>query len=200
MPLDRVTWSAYPLHLRHFPAGPPVGDCEPIFCGGRNLRDLAALLEAARRQPDGRPVDLFRPAGALPAAPRLRDHGTVPFDAFARALRHSRFVLLPLTPSRHHAAGITIASLALAAGRPVVASRTAATLDHLRHDADALLVDPGDAGALAAALDRLEDPIELERLTAGARRAARAISVERLAELLCGGAPSRPAAHPRVPW
>jgi glycosyltransferase involved in cell wall biosynthesis len=63
---------------------------------------------------------------------------------------------------------------AMAAGRPVVASRVAGIPEVVADGADGLLVPPGDAGALAAALLRLAaDPGLRARLGEAARRTAR---------------------------
>jgi glycosyltransferase involved in cell wall biosynthesis len=62
---------------------------------------------------------------------------------------------------------------AMASGRAVVASRVAGIPDVVRDGDDGLLVPPGDALALAAALSRLAaDPAERERLGRAARSAA----------------------------
>jgi glycosyltransferase involved in cell wall biosynthesis len=111
---------------------------------------------------------------------------------FVAAIRASRFVVLPLHVDARHAAGISVIALAHAAGRPVIATRTAATLDHVRDDVDGLLVDPGDPDALAAAIARLdEDRTLLRRLSVGALGAAARGSVERWATELVHGAPPR---------
>lgn len=52
----------------------------------------------------------------------------------------------------------------LACGRPVVTAATPGVRELLHDGEDALLVPPGDAAALAAALERLEDEGERERL------------------------------------
>src|SRR5207237_5435434 len=59
---------------------------------------------------------------------------------------------------------------ALAAGLPVVASDIPVFAEYLEDGRSALLVPPGDAGALAGALDRLAgDPRLRRRLAAGGR-------------------------------
>lgn len=61
----------------------------------------------------------------------------------------------------------------MAAGRPVVGSRAGGALEIIRDGVDGLLVAPGDAAALAAALaSLLGDPAQRERLGAAARRTA----------------------------
>src|SRR5205085_12496712 len=59
---------------------------------------------------------------------------------------------------------------ALAAGLPVVASDIPVFAEYLEDGRSALLVPPGDAGALGGALDRLAgDPALRRRLAAGGR-------------------------------
>jgi len=65
---------------------------------------------------------------------------------------------------------------AMAAGRPIVASRIGGIPDVIEHERNGVLVPAGDAAALAAALSRLRDDAELRRRVA---RAARASAVER---------------------
>jgi glycosyltransferase involved in cell wall biosynthesis len=66
--------------------------------------------------------------------------------------------------------GIVVAE-ALAAGRPVVASAIGGIPEVVRHDAEGLLVPPGDVTALAAAFDRItRDPGLRDRLAANASR------------------------------
>ncbi len=72
---------------------------------------------------------------------------------------------------------------AAAAGVPVVATRTGGTGEVLRDGREALLVPPGDAGALAGAVQRLlrDRPAAL-RLAEEARRRAMDFTLERMAE------------------
>jgi glycosyltransferase involved in cell wall biosynthesis len=77
-----------------------------------------------------------------------------------------------------------VALEALAAGRPVVASRVGGVSEAVRDGCDALLVTPGDAGELAEAIVRLASDRELaDRLVAsGQARIAESYSAERGAE------------------
>jgi glycosyltransferase involved in cell wall biosynthesis len=62
---------------------------------------------------------------------------------------------------------------AMAAARPIVASRVTGVTDLIEHDVNGLLVPPGDARALGAALDRLSRESGLaDRLGSAARRSA----------------------------
>jgi glycosyltransferase involved in cell wall biosynthesis len=68
---------------------------------------------------------------------------------------------------------------AMAAGRPIVASALPSSREFLRDGENALLVPPGDAEALAAALRRvLGDPGLAERLARSAWEASPAFSWE----------------------
>jgi glycosyltransferase involved in cell wall biosynthesis len=79
--------------------------------------------------------------------------------------------------------GLTVAE-AMAAGCPVVATRTGATPELVADGETGVLVPPGDPGALAAAIARLaDDPALRERLgRAGRRRAEARFDVARCAD------------------
>ena len=76
----------------------------------------------------------------------------------------------------------------MAVGKPVVATRAGGVPEFVHDGQDAVLVEPGDAAALAACLDRLLDsPSERERLSKGAlesvERFALARHVERMTDV-----------------
>ena len=62
-----------------------------------------------------------------------------------------------------------VAVEAQAAGLPLIASNVGALPERVEDGVNGLLVPPGDVVALAAAIERLRDPAELERLRAGVR-------------------------------
>ncbi|MCB9666194.1 MAG: glycosyltransferase [Alphaproteobacteria bacterium] len=200
VPLERVVWRPFPVHLGHVPAGPEPATCEAILAAGRHARDFATLRAAvAQVQGALHPVRVHaEPADTGPAAPGWEPLGMAELPDLVDAIRQCRFVVVPLLPGVATAAGISIAALALAAGRPVLASRTPAMLDHVRHGHDGLLVEPGDPQALAEALRALDtDGALLARLAAGAREAGRRLSVEAWAsELLHGSAGPAPVPAP----
>jgi glycosyltransferase involved in cell wall biosynthesis len=70
------------------------------------------------------------------------------------------------------ATGSAVAAQALGAGLPVVASRVGGLAEVVEDGANGLIVEPGDAGALASALARLCEPGLLARLADGARAAS----------------------------
>ena len=75
-----------------------------------------------------------------------------------------------------------VAIEAMLVGRPVVASNVGGLRDVVRHGDTGLMVPPGDASALAAALDRLlDDPRTRERMGAVGREHARQFEVSAVA-------------------
>ncbi len=76
-----------------------------------------------------------------------------------------------VNPARFAEAFGRVGPEALAAGRPVTASRVGGIPEVLRDGVDALLVPPDDPHALAAAVTRLlDDPLLRERLVSSGRR------------------------------
>ncbi len=125
-------------------------DAEFVICG--DGRELPALRSLARRLGVERRV-VFR--GWLPAA------------ELAQELADASVVALPsLWPEPFGLVGIE----ALAAGRPVVASDTGGVSDWLQDGVSGLLVAPGDARALAQALNELlADPVRQRTMGAAGR-------------------------------
>jgi glycosyltransferase involved in cell wall biosynthesis len=127
-------------------AGVPFRAC--LVGGGRQLAEERAL---ARGFELGGQVEL---------------PGEVP-DSYPYLERADVFVL----PSRSEQSGSLALLEALQAGCAVVASRVDGIPEDVTEGASALLVEPGDPSALAAALKRLlGDPELRRRLAAGARR------------------------------
>ena len=95
------------------------------------------------------------------AAAGLRDrvivHGPRPRQAVARMVAGSDIVVLASAPTRSgKREGIPVALMeAMATGRPVVASATGGIPELVAHEDTGLLVAPGDAAALADALETL---------------------------------------------
>lgn len=116
--------------------------------------------------------------------------GTVPHSELPRHLAAMDAALVVASAdSSFHYSPLKLAEY-LASGLPVVAPRSGQLVERLHDGTDALLVDPGDPDALAAALRRLRTDAELrDHLAAGARRAAEAswswdLQVRRLLDAL----------------
>ena len=97
---------------------------------------------------------------------RVRVTGFVPHSAGLAIVAGAAVVVLP---SRYEELGTALVE-AMAAGRPVVASRVGGIPELVRHGIDGLLVRPGDPAALAGALNEvLTDPALAAALGAAAR-------------------------------
>ena len=102
--------------------------------------------------------------------------------------RRSQVVVVALRPNVH-VSGMTVALEAMACGRPIVITATPGMSDYVSSDWG-VLVPPGDAEALAAAIIRLlRDPAEAAALGAAGHEAVRdrfttERQAQRLAELL----------------
>lgn len=136
-----------------------------VFSIGRTLRDLDTLLAAA---------PLFRAPLVLVAAhddavPHPVPPGTqilrdIPLEQGHEAMRRAAVVVIPLRPAER-STGQVVLFEALAMGKPVVASRVTGTVDYIRSGENGLLVAPGDAQALADAVNQiLGDPRLAARL------------------------------------
>ena len=99
---------------------------------------------------------------------RVRFKGWLDPDGLAQEFADASVVAVPsLWPEPFGIVGIE----AFAAGRPVVASATGGIGDWLEDGVSGLLVAPGDAGALAAALSALLDDPQRQQLMGAAGKA-----------------------------
>ncbi len=194
-PAARLRTVPYGVDLERF--APAAGDGELrarlgapadallVFAIGRLVekKGFAVLVEAAAKAGARLHVAI---AGAGDLAPALRERaaglgapvtlvGPLSHDLVPRALRAADVVAVPSVVDRAgNVDGLPNTLLeALAAGRPLVASRVAGIPDVVEDGRNGLLVAPGDPDALAAALRRLAGDQDLrERLGHEARRRA----------------------------
>jgi phosphatidylinositol alpha-mannosyltransferase len=167
---------------------PTVGPT--IFFLGRHepRKGLAVLLEAMTRLPsdvrlwigsDGPETAELRSRSA--GDPRIEWLGRLSDDEKARRLRGADVFCAPSL--RGESFGVVLLE-AMAAETAVVASDLPGYANVARADRDALLVPPGDAGALAGALHRvLSDRSLREALVISGEARAGGFSMERLAEV-----------------
>ncbi len=136
------------------PARSPEND-GTILSMGRTLRDLDTLIRAA--------VNFTAPLvlvvgkqDQLPAElpPHVRVFRDIPLEEGHEKLRRAAVVVIPLLPAER-STGQVVLFEAMALGKPVVATRATGTVDYVRDGENGLLVNPGDADALADAVNRL---------------------------------------------
>jgi glycosyltransferase involved in cell wall biosynthesis len=149
----------------------------------RPYKGVEVLLEAARLLPADSPVVLLlagEPWGGVGAvvqerlrdpalAGRVRAHlGWVAEDEVAWWAAAADVAVLPY----RRATGSAVAALMLGYGLPLVASRVGGLAEVVEDGRNGLLVPPGEPAALAAALQRVVDPVVRARLAEGAQASA----------------------------
>ena len=172
-------------HIVTMPGGVNVEDYpfEPAPAkafGGRKI-----ILMTGRAEDPVKGVDVLHRAGALLAERRSDFEIRVTGGDFTRDTEwfkgigwHSADEMIQLyrecdvcvVPSVWEEPFGLVAVEAMAAGRPVIASRVGGLQDIVQHDQTGLLVDPGDPAQLADHLDRLLDDPELRRRMGAAGR------------------------------
>ena len=175
---------------------PPAGRPVALFLGRLvPIKGADLLVEAAARAG----VDVWI-AGEGPELDRLRERAradTLRVSFLGCIDRRRRRLALEacdvvVAPSRIESDGReegtpVACAEALAAGRPVVASETGGIRELIEDGRTGLLVPPGDAGALAAALARFAGDGELRgRLRAGARDAGPSVTMRATAARIDG--------------
>jgi hypothetical protein len=169
VPLDRVVWSPYPLALSDLPDGPPASAQRAWVTAGNQARAVARLVEALHGRAVPPPIVHTRHA-LPPGTERWDNRGEVPLTALVRTLQGARGVIVPVQPSADGAAGVSVAALAIALGRPVVGTDAWGLADHVRHGVDGVLVPEDAPHLLGDVLERLTtDDAWLDQLADGAR-------------------------------
>jgi glycosyltransferase involved in cell wall biosynthesis len=114
----------------------------------------------------------------------------IPEEEVAGWLTAADVMVLPY----RSATGSAVAAQALGYGLPLVASRVGGLAEVVRDGANGLLVPPGDASALAAAMTSLLDPARRAAMATASREAAASLSWDSYAaalERLVGGVLTR---------
>ena len=150
----------------------------PLVCSaGLEFRDYPTLMQAARDLPQGVHMAI---AASSPWSKRKNttEDAELPDNVHLvslkpielRALyRRAQVVAIPLYDVDFQA-GSLVAYEAMACGRPVVITRTRGQSDIVRENETGYYVPAGDAGAMAAATNRLiADPALSEKMGANAR-------------------------------
>ena len=163
-------WKGVDVFVRALAAAPGV---RGLIVGGHPGEADRARVEALARE--------------CGVTDRLEITGLVPQREVAPRLAVATMLVLPnvaSTISERYTSPLKLFEY-LALGAPIIASDLASIREVLQHERTALLVAPGDAGALAAAMTRLAgDPALSASLGAAARALAGEYTWERRAERL----------------
>lgn len=169
---------------------------EPLHAGLKLLfvgrlverKGVHILLDALALLPEEPPIDveivgdgperaaLEHRARSLGIQHRVRFHGFVPRDELELRLRSCDALVLPaITDAKGDVEGLGVVLLeAMNFARPVIASLSGGITDIVRPGENGLLVPPGDAAALASALeDFARDPRRVRQLGMAAHRDVR---------------------------
>ena len=140
-----------------------------VFTIGRSGRDWDTLLRAAPQF--AAPLRLVAGSGDRLPAPipsGVQVFRDLSLEEGRDLMRRAAVVVVPLLPAER-STGQVVLFEAMAMGKPVVATRATGTADYVRDGENGLRVEPGDASALADAVNRLlRDPALAQRLAEAA--------------------------------
>jgi glycosyltransferase involved in cell wall biosynthesis len=155
----QVSFVPFGVDTEYFGPASTSADVDVVSIGADPRRDHELLLTVARRRPEWSflvvaPGD--RAAVLAHAPPNVRVEHDVPFGVVRDRLRSARVVALPVRDNTYSGA-TTVLLQAMATGKPVVVSRTAAIARgyHLEDGSNAVLVPPGEPQAFESALSGL---------------------------------------------
>lgn len=132
-----------------------------VIAAGRSFRDYDTLVEAV----SGSDIKVLI-VGGSGCKTRYTQHANVtvmeniPQDELTQKLSRASIVVLPLE-DRQISTGQTILLQAMAMGKPVVATRTAGTIDYIKSGETGFLVDPGNSRHMRTAIETLYNDHEL---------------------------------------
>jgi glycosyltransferase involved in cell wall biosynthesis len=193
IPSQRVVFTPFMVDSAFFsPDEAQTRNTEPTICAvGLERRDYPTLLKAVEGLPAKVVIAAASPwskrsdstqGQAIPSNVEVRK-----FTQFElrQLYADSRFLVMPLENVEFQA-GITAILEAMAMERAVICSRTPGQTDAIIDGETGLYVQPGNPGALRAALDHLlSHPEEAERMGQAGRRAVlQHMSLERYTERL----------------
>lgn len=154
-----------------FPPSPPQPWGWRLACIGRveDGKGVDVAVRALEHLPREATLTVDGPGELNAGDPRVR-RACTPSDRIAAAYAAADAVLFPVTWLEPWG---LVPLEAMSSGRPVVATATGGSAEYLAHEDNCLVVPPGDARALAAAVRRLAGDEALRgRLVAGGRATA----------------------------
>ncbi|HTP24535.1 MAG TPA: glycosyltransferase [Anaeromyxobacteraceae bacterium] len=191
------TWKVDPARVVftpfYFTAGDhdlaaPTREDGSVFAGGDSLRDYRPLLRAARSLQVPVKIAASLERRGLPGNVSA---GRVSHARFLELMRNASAVVVPLA-ARERSAGQQTYLNAMAYGKLVIVPDVAGVRDYIADRKTGIIVPPGDADALASAIDWALDPAhrsDVARISALAKADARRrfspdVYVERVLEVI----------------
>jgi len=171
-PLDKTTFS--PLGCYDMASAVNVSEKRTdsyIFAGGRSGRDYRTLFKAALDIDAQFVVNArkFNVQG-LDCPLNVRLHDFMPMHEYYALMAGSQFVVVPLKDTSY-AVGLGHIIQAMSAGKALIATRTAGTVDYLEDGQTGVLVPPYDTLNMRSAITYLLDhPGEVEAMGQKARQ------------------------------
>jgi len=188
---ERVFVTPYCHTLSDADLAAPTSTGGGVFAGGNSLRDYGPLVAAAAE------IDApFTLATELvdDPVPVNVTAGPVPYERFFELLRDASVVVVPLADRDDRTAGQQTYLNAMALGKPTIVTDSPGVREYVEDGRTGLVVPPGDAEALTAALGWVLDPANataVGEMIAAAKEGARSrFSPEHYAESLLGVAES----------
>lgn len=174
---SRVRFVAWSHILRPDELAAPPGARSGVFAGGDSLRDYDPLIAAAGGLRD--PVTIatrLRSVGRRRRLPPNLTIGPVPDGRFTDLMRRASVVVVPVRAGIERSAGQTVFLNAMALGTPVIATDSFVARDYISDHQTGVIVPPGDATALRAAVDWILNPANKARVEAMAERAREVVT------------------------
>ena len=141
-----------------------------VFAGGYTGRDFATFLDAvAEIDFPVRLITTPRAVAGLEVPPNVQLLFNLPFQEYIEHVARAQIVVVPLQ-NWDISVGQSVILEAMALARPLIATKAPGSVDYVQHETNGLLVSPGDAAGLRAAILRLlTDSPAARRLASNAR-------------------------------
>jgi len=201
VPLRHVAWHPFPLDTEAFSSEGKVAGGGGIVVPAYEGCDFETLAKLASQFPQLSDIQVL----SHEAPPPLQAAGRIgPTEQFAQ-LCAADVILLPFPTDPRRPLGVEAIAMALASGRPIIASASPTTVAHLSHGHNAILVPPGRPKSFAKAIAKVQgSPALAAKLAEGAKASAPLRSVKAFAKQLLQGAPEATCFHhqdeARGPW